>query len=171
MKELKNEKIYVAGSLFSEAEIDKRLKEEKQLREIGFNNIFNPINSPQNSKENIPTSADIFWGDTNEVLYSDMVIADISNSTDLGVSCELGIVWACNHLHFLAGEGLTLEEILSEMKKKKLVAHLSDIRKSTAHRYSGNNVPWGVNQYVIGLVEDIGTIKDSFKEVLEELNK
>lgn len=166
----KEDKFYIAGSLFSEAEVNQRLKEEKELRELGFNNIFNPINSPQNEKtKNLPTSADIFWGDTVEILDSDIIIADLSNQNDPGIFCEMGIVWACNHLHRLAKDGLTLEEILEEMKEKKIVAHLSDIRKSTSHLYKGNNIPWGYNAFVMGCIDDIGVVKDNFKEVLDEL--
>lgn len=171
LKSKESEKIYLAGSLFNEAEIQQRLKEQKLLEEIGYTNIFNPINAPCNSKENLPTSKDIFWGDTREILSSNIVVADLSNPSDLGLSCELGIIWNCNYLHYLAKQGLTLEEILNIMKEKSLIAHLSDIRKGTAHMYKGNNIPWGFNQFEIGLVEDTGVIKDNFTEVLEELNK
>ena len=96
------EKIYIAGSLFNEAEINQRKLEEKKLRELGFDDIYNPINAPCNDKDRLPTSQDIFYGDTKEILDSDIVIADISNQSDLGVACELGIIWACNAINKLA---------------------------------------------------------------------
>lgn len=165
----KEDRIYIAGSLFNEAEVNQRLKEEKELRELGFNNIYNPISAPCNDKSKLPTSADIFWGDTVEILDSEIVIADISNQSDLGVACEMGIAWACNQLHQLVRDGFTLEEILQDMKEKKIVAHLSDIRKSTSHLYKGNEIPFGFNQYLYGCLEDMGVVKDNFKEVLDEL--
>lgn len=164
------EKIYIAGSLFNEAEINQRKLEEKKLRELGFDNIYNPINAPCNDKDKLPTAQDIFNGDTLEILDSDIVLADISNQTDLGVACELAIVWTCNALHAMI-ETMPIEEVLKIFKPKILIAHLSDIRKGTANQYKGNNIPVGFNQYMIGLVEDAGVIKDSFSEVLEELNK
>lgn len=164
------DKLYLAGSLFNEAEVNQRITEGKMLDGLNKYSIYNPITAPCNDKEgNMPTSSDIFWGDVKEVLDSKIVVADISNQCDLGVSAELGIMWACCYLHRLAKSGKSLEEILDIMKDKKLVAHLSDIRKSTAHKYQGNNIPWGYNQFVIGLIEDIGVIKDNFSEAFREV--
>ena len=168
--EIKPKKVYIGGSLFNEAEVDRRLKEEEILREKTDFDIFNPINSPQNEKDkNLPTSEDIFWGDTKQILSSDIILMDMSNQTDLGVATELGIVWAMNYIHRLAEQGKTLEEILKEIPKKKFIGNLSDIRKSTSHMYKGNRIPWGYNQFTMGAALDMGTVKDNFDEVMEEL--
>lgn len=166
---MKKEKVYIAGSLFNEAEISQRVKEETLLAHKGYD-VFNPITAPCNDKTKLPTAKDIFWGDTKEIMSSDVVVADISNPLDCGVQNELGMVWAFNQIHRMAEEGLTLDEILSMIPKKKLVAHLSDIRKSTAHNYKENYIPVGFNQFEIGMIEDTGVIKDNFQEVLDELD-
>lgn len=167
----RNEKVYIAGSLFNEAEVNQRKVEERALKDLlGFNNVYNPINAPCNDKSKLPTSKDIFDGDTREILSSDVIVADLSNSTDLGVACELGIIWTCNFINELA-KSMTMDEILKILKPKKVVAHLSDIRKGTAGEYDGNKIPVGFNQYMIGLVEDIGVIKDDFGEALVELSR
>lgn len=162
------ERIYIAGSLFNEAEINQRKLEEKKLLKLGFDNIFNPINAPCNDKAKLPTADDIFLNDTHEILNSDIVIADISNSLDAGVFCELGIIWACNCLNILS-KTMTLEDILKILKPKKVIAHLSDIRKGTADKYSKNYIPTGFNQYMVGMIEDTGVIKDNFDEVINEI--
>ncbi|MBS4894017.1 MAG: nucleoside 2-deoxyribosyltransferase [Veillonella parvula] len=166
---MSKKKLYLAGSLFSEAEISQRIKEGNLLESLTNYDIYNPITAPCNDKEKLPTSKDIFWGDTNEVLKSEVVVADISNQNDLGVAMELGIAFMCNYIHELASEGLTLKEILDVCKNKKVYAHLSDIRKSTSHRYQGNHIPWGYNQFVVGGVEEVGDIYNNFQEVLNEL--
>ena len=166
---MRKEKLYLAGSLFSEAEINQRLKEGNMLESMTAYEVFNPITAPCNDKEKLPSASDIFWGDTAEVLESKCIVADISNN-DVGVACELGIAWACNYLHYLVEGGYSLQDILSIMKKKYVYAHLSDIRKNTAHMYRGNYVPWGTNQFLIGCIEDTGEIKDNFQEVLNELS-
>ena len=168
---MRNEKIYIAGSLFNEAEIAQRLKEEKLLRELGFENIYNPIQAPCNKKEDLPACLDIFWGDTKEVLTSDIITVDITNPSDLGVGCELGVIWMCNYLYQLKEQGLNLEQILEMIPKKQLIAVNSDIRKGTAHCYKGDEIPVGVNQYMVGLIKDIGIIKNNFNELLDELKK
>ena len=166
---MRKEKLYLAGSLFSEAEINQRLKEGNMLESMTAYEVFNPILAPVNDKDKIPNANDLFWGDTSEILESSVVVADISNN-DVGVACEMGIAWACNYLHYLVEGGYSLQDILMIMKKKHVYAHLSDIRKSTAHMYRGNYVPWGINQFLLGCIEDTGEIKDSFQEVLNELS-
>ena len=163
------ERLYIAGSLFNEAEVNQRIKEGNMLESMTNYKVYNPITAPCNIKENLPTAADIFWGDTKEILKSDTVVADISNQSDPGTAAELGIVWACNYIHDLATQGKQLFEILEIMKRKRVITHLSDIRKSTANQYENNYIPWGCNQYLVGMVEDMGIIKNNFQEVLNEL--
>ena len=166
---MRKEKLYLAGSLFSEAEINQRIKEGNMLESMTAYEVFNPILAPVNDKDKIPNANDLFWGDTSEILESSVVVADISNN-DVGVACEMGIAWACNYLHYLVEGGYSLQDILMIMKKKHIYAHLSDIRKNTSHMYRGNYVPWGTNQFLIGCIEDTGEIKDNFQEVLNELS-
>ena len=87
--------IYLAGSLFSEAEVAQRLKEGKIIKETFGDKytLYNPIEAPCNDKEaNLPSCIDIFMADTEEVLKSDIIIADLANQ-DPGVMMELGIAW------------------------------------------------------------------------------
>ena len=162
-------KLYVGGSLFNEAEVNQRLKEGNMIESLTSYEVYNPIQAPCNDKAKLPTSEDIFWGDTNEILKSDVIIMDMSNQLDLGCATEVGIIWMCNQLHRMAEEGLSLEEILEIIPKKKFIGHLSDIRKATANKYEGNRIPWGTNQYYVGCALDMGEIKDNFQEVLNEL--
>lgn len=163
-------KLYVGGSLFNEAEVSQRVKEGNMIEHLTNYDVYNPITAPCNDKEaNLPTSEDIFWGDTNEILTSNVVVMDMSNQTDLGCATELGIVWALNYIHKLASEGKTLEEILTMIPKKTFIGHLSDIRKSTSHLYQGNRIPWGINQYYLGCALDMGEVKNNFQEVLDDL--
>ena len=162
-------KLYVGGSLFNEAEVNQRLKEGNMIESLTNYEVYNPIQAPCNDKEKLPTSEDIFWGDTDEILKSDVIIMDMSNQLDLGCATEVGIVWMCNQLHRMAEDGLSLEEILKFIPKKKFIGHLSDIRKATANKYDGNRIPWGTNQYYVGCALDMGEIKDNFQEVLNEL--
>lgn len=166
---MKKNKLYLGGSLFSESEVSQRIKEGNMLEHLTNYEVYNPIEAPCNDKSKLPTSEDIFWGDTKEILESNVVLMDMSNQTDLGVSTEMGIVWMCNYIHELAAQGYTLEQILEEIPKKKFIGHLSDIRKSTSHMYQGNRIPFGYNQYTMGCAFDMGEVKNNFQEVLDEL--
>lgn len=166
----KNSKIYMMGSLFNEADVNQRKLEEIKLRSLGYDNIYNPINAPCNDKSKLPTAKDIFLQDTEKVLESDVIVGDISRSDDPGVFTELGIVYMCNYINQLKEEGFSPDEIISKIKPKKVITHLSHISKATAHEYKGNHIPVGFNQYMIGCIEEMdGKIKDNFDEVTEEI--
>ena len=143
-------KLYLAGSLFNEAEVAQRLKEGQLLREKFRNklDIFNPIEQPFNeNKETLPTPQDIFKGDTSAVKNCDIFLADMTNE-DSGVMVELGIAIALN---------------------KKIVAVNSDIRLKSANKYT---IPsYAMNHYVLGGILEHGTLAYSFQEALEKIEK
>ena len=139
--------IYIAGSLFSEAEVTQRIKEGEMLatalQEQGLEDfkIFNPITNPFNDKSTLPTATDIFLGDYS-VIRDDMshFFVNLDNPLDAGVMLELGQVL----------------QMIEQGKDIKVYPILSDIRVGTAGEYNGINVPWGYNQYVIGALEHYG---------------
>lgn len=144
-------KVYVAGSLFNEAEVAQRKREGELLR-AAFPNleIFNPIDQPFNeNKASLPSPEMIFDGDTEAVLDCDIFIADLTND-DPGVMCEFGIA------------------IMNE-KTKIIIGINSDIRLRDAHRYE---LPtYGVNHYVLGGVLKHGHFVYSFAEAIEKLKE
>ncbi|WP_314011382.1 nucleoside 2-deoxyribosyltransferase [Pseudostreptobacillus hongkongensis] len=142
-------KVYLAGSLFNEAEVAQRLKEGQILREnVKGIDLFNPIEQPFNeNKQTLPTPIDIFDGDTNAVLAADVVLLDMTNE-DPGVMVELGIAVANN---------------------KKIIAVNSDIRLKSANKY---DIPsYAMNHYVLGAILKYGVLVHSFAEAIEELKK
>ena len=142
-------KVYLAGSLFNEAEVAQRLKEGQILREnVKGIDLFNPIEQPFNeNKQTLPTPIDIFDGDTNAVLAADVILLDMTNE-DPGVMVELGIAVANN---------------------KKIIAVNSDIRLKSANKY---DIPsYAMNHYVLGAILKYGVLVHSFAEAVEELKK
>lgn len=142
--------VYLAGALFNEAEVNQRKLEGKLLREAFGDklDVYNPINQPFNEdKQSLPTPADIFKHDTDAVLASDFVLADVTNE-DSGVMFELGIAYQSN---------------------KYIIAINSDIRLESANKYE---VPsYSMNHYVLGGIEENGVLVRSFKEAIEELKR
>lgn len=169
--------IYLAGSLFSEAEVAQRLKEGKIIKETFGDKytLYNPIEAPCNDKEaNLPSCIDIFTADTEEVLNSDIVIADLANQ-DPGVMMELGIAWGLDYAaQILETMGMSegQKEFLNHcgIKRKDVQAVLSDIRLSTAHLYKGEHIPYGYNQFVVGgIIEMDGKIHKSFDDLIKDM--
>lgn len=140
-------KLYVAGSIFNEAEVSQRKKEGRILREKFGNKmeIFNPIDMPFNeNKQSLPTPEEIFDADTNAVKECDIFLADLTNE-DAGVMTELGIAIST--------------------KTKLIIGINSDIRIKSANKY---DIPtYGMNHYVLGGILKYGVLVYSFEEAVE----
>ena len=145
-------KLYLAGSLFNEAEVMQRKLEGIKLRE-NFDQhnieIFNPIDQPFNEdKQTLPTPIDIFNGDTKAVINSDIFIADLTNE-DPGVMMELGIAIMSN--------------------TKIIIGINSDIRLKSANKY---DIPsYSMNHYVLGGLLKHGYLVYSFDEAISLLKE
>lgn len=141
-------KLYLAGSLFNEAEVNQRKLEGKLLRErFPQLEIFNPIDQPFNDdKSTLPTPIDIYEGDTKAVKECDIFIADLTNN-DTGVACELGIAIYTN--------------------TKIIIGINSDIRLATANKYDVPSI--SLNHYVLGAIEKNGKLVKSFEEAMKYL--
>ena len=141
-------KVYIAGSLFNEAEVVQRKQEGKVMREMFPQlDIFNPIDQPFNdNKQSLPTPIDIYDGDTKAVEACDIFIADLTNE-DAGVMVELGIAIKSN--------------------TKIIIGINSDIRLISANQY---DVPtYGMNHYVLGAIMKHGHFVHSFDEAMATL--
>lgn len=139
-------KLYLAGSLFNEAEVNQR-KLEGQILRSNFSHldIFNPIDQPFNDdKSTLPTPIDIYEGDTKAVEECDIFICDLTND-DPGVMVELGIALYTD--------------------TKLIVGINSDIRLKSANKY---DIPsYSMNHYVLGAILKNGKLAYSFDEAIE----
>ena len=143
-------KVYIAGSLFNEAEAAQRKKEGAVLRrEFPQLEIFNPIDQPFNeNKQSLPTPEMIYEGDTKAVEECDIFIADLTNE-DAGVMVELGIAIKTN--------------------TSIIIGINSDIRLCSANRYDVPTI--GMNHYVLGAILTHGYFVRSFDEAVEKLSE
>lgn len=155
------DKVYVGGGLFSQAQINQRLAEGKLLKNIGID-YYNPIENDEiNDKSNLPIAHDIFMGDLQHILESNFILADIQDM-DEGLLLELGIV---------IGLQMAKNIDLDLIPKQQIVAHNSDIRLGTNGEYNGMYVPYGLNQFVIGAIEEYGIITRSSEEAINYIDK
>lgn len=143
-------KVYIAGSLFNEAEVAQRKKEGEIIRKL-FPDllVFNPIDQPFNEdKQTLPTPIDIYENDTQAVKDCDIFIADVTNE-DAGVMVELGIAIMSN--------------------TNVIIGINSDIRLQSANQYE---VPtYGMNHYVLGAIQKHGYFVHSFQEAMDTLTR
>lgn len=173
---------YIAGKLFKQGDIKQRLYEgelvKKELPDIDF---YNPIENDEiNDKSNLPTARDIFHGDNDRVMESNVIIAELDDE-DSGTIYEIGI---CHGIELLRDRlislkdqdtNLSIDEIIKlleeEVPKKRVYGHLSDIRLEEGHKYRGKYIPHGINQFVVGAIEEIGSIYPSVEEAIEAIKK
>ncbi|MDR7871472.1 MAG: nucleoside 2-deoxyribosyltransferase [Tissierellaceae bacterium] len=173
---------YIAGKLFKQGDIKQRLYEGQLVKqELPNIDFYNPIENDEiNDKKNLPTAKDIFYGDTDRVLESNVILAELDDE-DSGTIYEIGI---CHGIEILRERLINLkddnpessiDEILKllekEVPKKKIYAHLSDIRLTDAHNYRGKYIPHGLNQFVVGAIEEIGNIYSTVEDAIESIKE
>lgn len=153
----RKKKVYIAGSLFKEADIKQRKFEKLCLEDAGYD-VYNPITDAKfnTDKDSLPTPSDIFMGDYNKILECDIFVVNIDDAIagDSGVCAEIGIV----------------ATLISTGKKNiKVLGVLSDIRLDSANKYS---VPsFGMNHFLLGALEKSdATIYKSFGELFKNIN-
>ncbi len=171
-------KVYIAGSLFKQGDIKQRLYEEQYILRKSHRSwsIYNPINAPINNKSTLPSAQDIFLADFKQILNSDTILAALDD-IDPGLYTELGICYGINYMleqiktlaHKYKITERHIKNFLKQFKPKTIYAHLSDIRIPTAHEYKGLHIPYGYNQFVIGLIEKNGKIYHSVEDAIDEM--
>lgn len=173
---------YIAGGLFSEAEQAQRIKEEELLNKaLPVYEWFNPLTCNKANDKNLkPTAENIFLGDTREIIASEIIVADLSNN-DVGVAAELGIAYGLQYAYNALVEVLNKNsEKLSltawyelnnfGLKDRMIETVSSDIRMPNAGDYNSRYVPFGLNQYLVGMIEHMnGNIHYSFDEAVKSL--
>lgn len=145
-------KVYLAGPMFTKAEVEMRLFEAGEARKLldVFNNItgknlevdfYVPLEQDDiNDKSNLPTAKAIFETDKDALFECDAILACLDGE-DAGVMAELGIAYS---------KGLSIH------------CFMTDMRIANAGDYEGIYVPYGYNQFIIGLAETYAPIEKDF---------
>lgn len=165
---------YIGGSLFTDKQIKQRIYEANVVDELSNFLVYNPIENDEiNDKTLKPTAKDIFEQDTEEILASDVIFADLDDN-DEGLAMELGIAYMANYMRTILKEldksdnvGLDIFNLLAEIPEKTIYATCSDIRQDGTDE-SGIYKSFGLNQYVIGGVEHMGKIYRSADKALDD---
>lgn len=178
-------KTYIAGSLFKDSDIRERVYEEERLKSIGYTNIFNPITAPFNQDKtgSLPTSKQIFDGDTKQIIESSKIIAELDGQ-DMGVATEIGIAYGINYMLDLLSKATNgsyekidpnsltpIDDILNHIPRKKIYGHATDIRLESAGKYDSIHVPYGLNQYFVGCVESCGCVYTDKNKMFKDLSE
>ena len=171
-----SKKGYVAGPLFNEAEIGQRLKEGKMLKElIPTVTFYNPIEAPVNDKSTLPTAEDIFQMDTDYILDSDYILADLAHE-DPGVTMELGIVYGVEFarkelLKVLEEEGIAkekIERIEKALEEKGIKMEQAEIVQLAETKISLTEDQYAKIENLVEKLEELDDVQNVYHNAEEE---
>lgn len=184
---MKKKKTYILGDGLKLGNQMLRMWEYKRLKELGNLNIYNPwIQADINDKTKNPTAEAIFAKDTNAILQSEVVVADVDNDS-VGSVCEIGIIWGINYmlnqLHDILNRAsdfeletdrnqmirTELEALLKRIPFKRVYWHCSDIRNVPGATETGLRRSYSLNQYLYGCLLDMAGDAKTFDQILQEL--
>lgn len=166
---------YIGGSLFTDKQIKQRRSDAKKVAEKLGGEIYNPIDNDEiNDKTGTPTAQDIFRQDTNKIIASDVIFADLDDD-DMGLAMELGIAFMANLMRnsiigALESDDPTtaIVDLINSVPPKVIMATSSDIRQDTDNE-QGIFKSWGINQYVVGGILETGEIHRDIDSAIQSL--
>jgi hypothetical protein len=175
-------KVYLAGDGLKKGNQILRNMERDRLKEIKTIDLFNPWDQKDiNDKSKNPTAEMIFQKDTNAILNSEIIVADVDNNS-IGTICEMGQLWGVNfmlmQLHMIYDEAdgdpdLFVNGVINLMNKiplKKIYWQTNDIR-DTEIEEKGIRRSHSYNQYLIGMMLDMAGEPKKFEEIAREVKE
>ncbi|MCU7556558.1 nucleoside 2-deoxyribosyltransferase domain-containing protein [Macrococcus capreoli] len=183
-----NKQVYLAGDLLTYGAQRQRAYEAEEIRKIGVDVYAPQEDASINDKANAVQEGlaeRIVNNDTQGIMSSDIIVIDV-HENGKGTLVELGQIKGMKDMatiilgYFeLANEGLldkedvlyAIEWCCTDVVKKRILPHNTDIRRLNTSSQSGDRREYGVNQYVYGTVLDLtdGYGFYEFDEVLDEL--
>lgn len=184
---MKKKKTYILGDGLKLGNKMLRMWEYKKLKELDSLDIYNPwLQEDINDKTKNPTAEAIFDKDTNAILESEVIVADVDNDS-VGSVCEIGIIWGINYmlnqLHDILNRASDfeletdrnkkireeLEALLKRIPYKHVYWHCSDIRNVPGATETGLRRSYSLNQYLYGCLLDMAGDAKTFDQILQEL--
>lgn len=172
---------YLAGDGLKKGNQILRNMERTAINELGKVELYNPWDQEDiNNKQNNPTAEMIVKKDTDAILKSEIIIADVDNNS-VGTTTEMGQIWGLNYmikrLQTIIAESATQEEIsnklnelLIEIPYKEVLWQTTDVRDTDIPE-AGHRRSHSMNQYLYGLMLSLGGEAKSFDEIINELKQ
>lgn len=150
-------KVYLAHSISTKGEYEDSKRVANLIRDIGYEVYAAAENNLINRKENDPTPKDIYEGDVNEILDSDILVVNINGNLQDGTISEVGFVAGVNEvLQTIGQEGLPI------------IAYTSNARLQHPQFYE--DIPSaGANHLVLGMIDKWGKFVGTEENMLKQL--
>lgn len=151
-------KVYLCHAISTKGEFNDSKRVAQDIRALGYDVYAAAENASINDKTNEPTVEDIYKGDVDEILSSDIVVVNLSGGHQDGTISEVGVVAGWN------------ENELKLEKKKPIVGYSSNSRLANPQFHKG--VPSAhANHLVLGMIERWGEFVGGESGMLSKLKE
>lgn len=150
-------KVYLAHPIATKGEFEDSKRVAREIRKLGYEVYAAADNDAINDKSNDPTPIDIYEGDVQQIIDSDIFVVNVTGGLQDGTISEIGFVAGIN------------ERKLSVEKAVPILAYTSNARLLQPQYYKG--VPSAsANHLVLGMIDKWGEFAGDEGAMLETLN-
>jgi len=149
-------KAYLAHPIATKGEFEDSKRVANEIRKLGYEVYAAADNDAINDKSNDPTPIDIYEGDVQQIIDSDIFVVNVTGGLQDGTISEIGVVAGIN------------ERKLSVEKSVPILAYTSNARLLQPQYYRG--VPSAsANHLVLGMIDKWGEFARDEEAMLESL--
>ena len=168
-------KVYLAHSISTTGEYNDSKRVAEEIRALGFEVYAAAENDSINDKSNEPTPEDIYEGDINEIMSSDIFVVNLSGGLQDGTISEIGFVAGYNEMNafdddfkdFMAGE---FGDVTEGIDAIPIIAYTSNARLLQP-QFSDGIPSASANHLVKGMIDRWGTFVGNEDNMLKELEE
>src|SRR5690625_951536 len=159
-------KVYLAHSISTAGEYNDSKRVANEIRALGFEVYAAAENDSINDKSNEPTPIDIYNGDINEILSSDIFVVNLSGGHQDGTISEIGVVAGVNEIV----ENVSETYDILGAKIIPIISYTSNARLLQPQHYRGMSSA-SVNHLVLGMVDRWGEFVGDEQAMLQTLKE
>lgn len=154
-------KIYLAHPISTKGEFKDSIRVANEIRKLGYEVYAAAENKKINDKSNDPTPIDIYNGDVDEIIDSDIFVVNLTGGLQDGTISEIGVVAGWNEN--IRNLNLSLGE-----KPIEIIAYTSNTRLLQPQHYN-NIASASANHLVLGMIDIWGEFVGSEQNMIKKL--
>ena len=164
-------KVYLAGGISDTDRKKGQAVTAKKLIDMGYDVYAPALNDSINDKSNDPTPIDIYNGDIDRVVESDVFVVRISGGNEDGTLSEIGFISGWNEMIQNYNDDIqTFAPEYYHLKEIKIVAYSTNERMMTPQFWNGI-ASGGFNHLVAGMIDNHGIFIGGEEEMLKYMEE
>src|SRR5690625_3806441 len=156
-------KVYLAHPIATKGEFEDSKRVANEIRKLGYEVYAAAENDSINDKSNDPTPIDIYEGDVQQIIDSDIFVVNVTGGLQDGTISEIGVVAGMNEK-----ASNDSHQLNTFVKYVPILAYTSNARLLQPQYYKG--VPSAsANHLVLGMIDKWGEFAGDEEAMLESL--